>query len=437
MNTVFEQHVLDTAKTEPEWLSGLRQKGFSRFKELGYPTRRNEAWKAINLRDLMAVNAQPAVDNIDVPAHIIDRHIIEGIGRLVFLNGAFQPVLSSHLSDGLTTFSELIKQNDDSILSHLAQNISDESDPFSALNTALFSDGWVIRLPDNTALERPLQIVIAACGDQTAYTRGIILTGKNCKVDVLVQVVGVEKDMAYVQNVTTEVFAGEDSVVNLTTLQDETVNGFDLLNTQIHLAENANVFLTSTVFEGNICRHSVEASIEGENAHCTLNGLNILKGDSEAYHHTVIHHKSPHTTSNQLYKGILDDKTKTEFDGVIVVDKDAQKIESEQLNKNLLLSDDAKVYTRPQLQINADDVKCAHGATVGQLEEEELFYLASRGIDAELAQCLLTYGFAEDVLAKISSRAIKNHLETLMLRQLDQSQNPVLCDLSCSDTCNV
>jgi Fe-S cluster assembly protein SufD len=235
----------------------------------------------------------------------------------------------------------------------------------------------------------------------------------------------------YLSNTVVELIARPNARLGYTALQSEGVHGFGFMATQAFLAENSQVDLTTVTLAGKPVRHAVSVFLQGEEAACRLNGLNVLSNTARAYAHTEIHHQVPRCRSEQVYKNILDGDAQAEFDGIIQVYPHAQQTDARQLNKNLLLSNDAVAYTRPQLKIDADDVKCAHGATVGQLEPEELFYLQSRGLSAEVAQCLLTFGFAEDLIQNIGQAPVRAYLEQRVLEALGQSNSPLNCFTSC------
>jgi len=228
-------------------------------------------------------------------------------------------------------------------------------------------------------------------------------------------------DGAYFNNSVQEFVVDEAGQAECTIILDEAAQGWHLTATRSQLQAKAKLNLNTVTLGGQTSRHTINTLLKGEQAEANLNGLDVLCDKTEIYHHTVTEHWVPDCVSNQFYKGILDDETKSEFNGMVFVAQGANGTDSQQLNKNLLLSENARVWTRPQLQINADDVKCAHGATVGQLEKDQLFYLASRGLDRELAQGLLTYGFAEDIIQKIAASSVRRYLDGRVLNNLHRA----------------
>lgn len=438
---------------EPDWLPALRNKAWSRFGELGLPNPRQEAWKYLPLQSLLSTPFQnqssihminknalegqyrPAMD-LNLEAHYLDH-----ANRLIFTNGNRVPHLSvmSGFPDGVlaTDLKSALIKNPNVLEPLLAKTISSDVNPFVVINTALFEDGFVLVVPDNVQLEKPIQIIYHTDNGENeplaVYPRHLISLGKNSSATVVVQFVG-GGSSRYFNNLVQELLIADDAKLDMSVIQLETPHAWHLAGTRAWLNNHSKLEMHSITLGGHISRHGIRATFQGENAECVLNGLNVLRQASEVYCHTLLDHAKPNNVSQQLYKSILDDATKSEFHGQVHVAPDANGTDSKQLNKNLILSENARAYTRPQLQISADDVKCAHGATVGQLEPEQLFYMASRGIEHELAECLLTYGFAEDVILKLQLPALQTYLNNLLLQQLDQHQNPLGCDVTCK-TC--
>ncbi len=411
-----------------DWLQAIRMKGLSRFEALGFPTRRLEAWKYINIRPLLNESFQPHIGCLPVSESNLEPHLLgqnaTDVIRLVFVNGCFQPELShqSALPPGVVVASlkTACESHASLVREALALNLDTEPDAFVALNSALFEDGSFVFVPENTTVDPLVQVlyVTTSTSDPRAsYPRNVVKLGQNAKVNLVIEHIGVGEDL-YFNNSVQEFILAENAHAECSLVLSEASKGWHLSATRSVLAENAHLSLTTVTLSGQTARHSVNTLLQGEKAHVSLNGLDVLTGDTEIYHQTVTEHWVPNCTSNQFYKGILDDAGKSEFNGMVFVAKDANGTDSQQLNKNLLLSDNAKVWTRPQLQINADDVKCAHGATVGQLDENQLFYLASRGLSRELAQSLLTYGFAEEIIQRIENPLVRHYLDGRVLNNL-------------------
>jgi Fe-S cluster assembly protein SufD len=416
--------------TEADWLQDLRLMALSRFEALGFPTRRQEAWKYINIRPLLglSLNAEAPEPKVCPPA--LHRHLLEfpetDVIRLVFVNGRFNQerstqaalpagVIVSNLKSALQNHPELVR-------GHLGRLVQEETDAFAALNSALFDDGVFIYLPDNTEVQPLIQLVFAGFGDESraTYPRNLIVLGRNAKASLAVEHIGLSPAVSF-NNSVNEFILAEGAQADCTLMLSEGPQGWHLAATRNMLAAHSRLSLTTVTLAGHVNRHTVQTLLQGEDAELVLNGLDVLEGKTEAYHHTVTEHWVPNCTARQYYKSMLDDQTKSEFNSLVFVAKGAIGTDSEQLNKNLLLSDDARVWTRPQLQINADDVKCAHGAATGQLDEAQLFYLASRGLNCELAQALLMYGFAEDIIQKIPDTRMRKYLDLRVLANLHRT----------------
>jgi Fe-S cluster assembly protein SufD len=252
---------------------------------------------------------------------------------------------------------------------------------------------------------------------RATHPRNLFVLGQHAKVSVVVEHLGLSQAVCF-NNSVNEFVLADSAQADCTLILSEGPQGWHLANTCATLQAHAKLSVSTVTFSGLVNRHSIRPIIKGEGAHVSLNGLDVLDGKSEVYHHTVAEHWVPNGVSEQLYKAILDDDSKSEFNSLVFVAKDAVGTDSHQLNKALLLSKNAHMWTRPQLQINTDDVKCAHGAAVGQLDETQLFYLASRGLDRELAQSLLTYGFAEDIIQRIANPKIRQYLDGRVLNNL-------------------
>ncbi len=418
----------DALPVQPDWLQALKLQALSRFETLGFPTRRLEAWKYINVRPLLTMPLKNDAVEPKVCPPALQRHLLEIDGdnaviRLVFINGRFNEERSTQnrLPEGafIGSFKTALQERPEKVRNHLASYIHEEPDAFSALNTALFEDGVFIDLPENTQLEPLVQLVYVNFGEdrRATYPRNLVVLGKQAKMTMVVEHLGLSQAVCF-NNSVNEFILGEGAKADCTVVLSEGPQCYHLAATRGILQTNAKLAVNTITLSGSVNRHTVRALLQGEKAKVHLNGLDVLDQKTEVYHHTVVEHWVPNATSDQLYKSILDDASKSEFNSLVFVAKDADGTDSHQLNKTLLLSEDARVWTRPQLQINADDVKCAHGAAVGQLDEDQLFYLASRGLSKDLAQSLLTYGFAEDVIHRIPHPQVRKYLDGRVLSNL-------------------
>jgi len=306
---------------------------------------------------------------------------------------------------------------------HLAAHADYRGEVFTALNTASISDGAFIYIPQGKIVETPIHLLFistARAASSISHPRTLIVAAQDAVATVIESYVSLADDL-YFTNAVTEVVARAGAVLDHYRLQEESERGFHIGTTEVHQERGSNYSSCAISLGGEIARHNLNVALNGENITSTINGLYVATDRQHVDNHTTIDHQQPHCTSHQLYKGILDGKSRAVFSGKIFVREGALLTDAKQLNKNLLLSHEATVDTKPQLEIFADDVKCAHGATVGQLEDDELFYLASRGLTSERARALLTYGFAEDVISKIRLASARKQLDEIVLARLHQN----------------
>lgn len=430
--TLYEQsfrHRLQAILPETaDWLQALRLRALTRFEQLGLPNRRLEAWKFINLRPLINQSFQPHTTDLTVTEAQLQPHLLgSDTIRLVFVNGRFVESLSvvPALPEGVWVGSlkTALQTQPERVQASLAKGLDHEPDALVVLNTALFEDGVFIDVPENVQLASLIHIVsvtTASAEPRAAYTRNVINLAPHARVQLAMAHVGTGETL-YLNNSVQEFHLAEGVQAECCLILNEASQGWHLTATRNTLAQNAELKLSTVTLGGHTARHSITTLLQGTQAKVHLNGLDVLKAHTAVFHPTSTEHWVPDCDSEQYYKGILDDAGQSEFNGMVFVAEGANGTNSQQLNKNLLLSDNAKVWTRPQLKINADDVKCAHGATVGQLAEEQLFYLASRGLSRDLATALLTYGFAEEIVQRLSHPALRQYLDRLVLDNLQRS----------------
>jgi Fe-S cluster assembly protein SufD len=409
----------------PDSLGRLRAVAIDRFGELGFPTLRDEEWRFTNLAPLVQIPFRPA-SHFDLPAD--EARKLEQVAfsagdrcRIVFVNGRHAPKLSVRgaLPDNVIvdSLATVLQAHPDWAEPYLARHAGFEQNPFVALNTAFLHEGAFVSIPRGQVVETPIQIVFVSTtrGEPTvSHPRNLILAGVNSQATVIESYVGLAPDV-YFTNAVTEIVAAENAVLDHYKLQRESLDAFHVATLQVSLDRSSNFRDHAVTLGGMLVRNDVNAVLDAEGCECTLNGLYLAGGRQLVDNHTRIDHARPHGTSHELYKGILDGKARGVFNGKIYVHPDAQKTDAKQTNKTLLLSDEAMIDTKPQLEIFADDVKCTHGATIGQLAEEAIFYLRSRGIGREEARSLLTYAFANDIIGRIKVEPIRAGLEDVLL----------------------
>ena len=374
----------------------IREEARQRFSELGFPTTHDEDWRFTSVAPISKLVAQALV-----PA------------AAALLPAQVRGVEISKLSEAPR---ELIE-------AHLARYASYQTNAFVALNTANFQDGLLIRIAKGAVIEEPIELVIqsSANGHPTvSHPRTLIVAGADSHATIVETYTG--NGGAYLTNSVTEIVAGDHAVIDHYKLQTESARAFHVATLQVQLGRDTNFRSHSLSFGGALVRNDVNAVLS-EGSECTLNGLYLVAGEQHIDNHTAIDHAKPHAASHELYKGILDGKSSAVFSGKILVRKDAQKTDAKQTNKNLVLSEDAVINTKPELQILADDVRCTHGATIGQLDPEGIFYLQSRGIGLADARNLMIYAFARDIVDRIKVASLREQLEKLLLEKLHGSRN--------------
>tara|TARA_B100000989_G_scaffold298701_1_gene289286 strand:+ start:29473 stop:30777 length:1305 start_codon:yes stop_codon:yes gene_type:complete len=427
MKTAYQQHYLDeyqrVASKLPgkdiAWLTQLRQHAYDALEQQGLPHFRNEDWKYTNT-DSIHKHGFSLVDahntDIDVAAYtIVDSYSV------VFVNGHFAESLSNKPSNiAVNSLQQQLAKAPQALDSQFAQ-IDLTVPGYNALNTLLMSDGYIIDVPANTALDKPLHILHLTTDAHMHHNRNLVQLGQGASAIVLEQRVGLT-DEKYFNTHLSQVFCDVNSQLTWYQLQQAGNKGHEISHLHITQQRDSQVSHFNCDLGGKLIRNDLHVTLAGENAECDLQGLYMTANKQHVDNHTSIHHAVPHCRSHEFYKGILADKSRAVFNGRVIVAVDAQKTDAVQTNNNLLLSDDAEIDTKPQLEIYADDVKCAHGATVGQLDENALFYLQSRGIDKAMAYDILTYGFAEEILHNMPCKAMQALFDDALKSHLPQSQ---------------
>ena len=409
----------ENERDSPAWLASERRKAIESFTELGFPTTHHEDWKYTNISELVSTAFEPAqVDlTMDVAAGIARLPLADlGSNRLAFLNGRYVPELSnlSDIPKGATTGSLAAawKRHGATLERHLGRYAEASTHTFVALNTALFADGAFIEIPKGVVLEKPLHILQIAYGGgkrTVCHPRNLILAGDTAQANIIETFLSLGEDTTFT-NAVTEIVAGESALVDYCKVQEESHQAFHYGRIQVWQARASSVTTHSVQLGGKLTREETQTVLAGEGAEGLMHGLYVINGSQHVDNHTTIDHARAHCSSREVYKGVLEGHSQGVFNGRIIVRQDAQKTDSKQSNKNLLLSEDAVINTKPQLEIFADDVKCTHGATVGQIDPEAVFYLRSRGIAAPEAKALLTYAFANDVLERLKYEPLRERL---------------------------
>lgn len=411
----------------PAWLPRLRRAAIDAFAEIGFPTSHQEEWIYTNISPLVST---PFVSSRVKLTEEISQKIAGlpladlGCSRLTFLNGHYAPELSNlrDIPEGVKVGSLAAAwKNHGALLErHFARYADAKTHAFVALNTAFFEDGALIAVPKGAVLQKPLHILQISYGGGQAtvsYPRNLILVGDTGQASIIETFFSLAEDTTFTDTVT-EIVAGEGALADYTKVQQESDAAFHYARVQVQQERSSSVTTHSIQLGSALTREEVQAVLGGEGAESLLHGLYVISGQQHVDNHTIIDHAKAHCSSREVYKGVLEGKSQGVFNGKIIVRPDAQKTDSKQSNKNLLLSEDAIINTKPQLEIFADDVKCTHGATVGQIDPEAVFYLRSRGIDVGEAKRLLTYAFANDVMERIKFQPLREKLAERLFARL-------------------
>lgn len=427
-NFALLEHSLNGESELP--LHQLRRRSLERFSALGFPTTRDEDWRFTNIAPLAATHFRPVL--LPEP-HSITPAQAAAIGyagqsahRLVFVNGHFAPGLSQlgEVGNGVAVgnLAAVIKADAGVVEQFIESLPATRPDPFAALNTAFLRDGAFISVPNGSIIQQPIHLLFigAAPSEATvAHLRNLISVGANAQATIIEEYVSVGGGNPTFTNPVTQIAAGENATVNHYRIQHEQESGFHVGTFHATLERASTVNSITFTLGSAIVRNNTNAVLGGPGAHCTMDGVYLANGTQLVDNHTTLDHAAPNCTSHELYKGVLNDRGRGVFSGRIIVRQDAQKTDSKQSNRNLLLSDTAIIDSKPQLEIFADDVKCTHGATIGQLSDESLFYLRARGIGLAQARAILTYAFAEEVVEHIAIPELCDYLEALLNTRLE------------------
>ncbi len=409
------------------WLRAARRRALNRFAELGFPSLRDEDWKYTSLKPIenRAFRiAQPSDDALEPPELAALQYKGLRCHELVFINGHYAETWSKlgRLPRGVRIegLAEVLRHKPDILSDHIHRYTDHPLGAIAALNAAFMTDGAYIHLPDNAVIEEPLHLLFITTHPHESlaiYPRIVVEAGANTRL-IVVESYCSRGETQNLTNSLTEIVAKEHACIEHYKIQRESVRNYHLGNLYVEQGREARVISYSIALGAAWARNGITVKLDAEGAAVTLNGLYMVSGRQHVDHHTRIDHLRPHTQSEEFYKGVLDGYARAVFSGKVVVHEGAQKTDARQANRNLLLSRDAEVDTKPELQIYADDVKCSHGATVGSLDESALFYLRSRGIDKDTARSLLTYAFAKDVIRGIGLAPIRACLEGIITPSL-------------------
>ncbi len=406
------------------WLQALRYEALEKFSTQGFPSPREEEWRYTNIsgieKKLFSPSTSLTAGNVD--AEWLKSYQLQDAWSVVLVNGHFSAELSvlDDLPETVSVLSmaDALAKQPGKVEKYLGRAANQSEHSFIAFNTAWFSDGLFVHIPAKLVLDKPIQLLHIVTGaDAMATTRNIVIADEMAEANLIETFVGT--DNAYLTAAVTEVFVEQNANLTLYKMQSESEKAYHFGGSYIKQARDARFTHHNFAFGGLLARSDIHVDLD-QASECELNGLYLGVNRQHIDNHTRINHLKPHAISRELYKGVLDDRARGVFQGRVIVAIDAQKTDSQMNNRNLLLSDDAEADTKPQLEIYADDVKCGHGVTVGQLDEKSIFYLQSRCIDEETARNMLTFAFANEMVDKIKIKGLHDRVLEQVLTRFPQ-----------------
>ncbi|CBV41670.1 Fe-S cluster assembly protein SufD [Halomonas elongata] len=414
---------------EPTWIAARRQAGAARFEALGFPHRRVEEWKYTDVRDI-ARNDFVLTENADFsPAAAAALTLPLDAHRLTFVDGVFAPALSDlgSLPEGVQVLplSRALEENHEAVGGPLGRLTGVDFSSFAALNTAFMEEGAVVRLAPRTVVDKPIVLqFLSRAGEQDvmSHPRILVEAGGRSEATLIEHHVG-EAEAANFTNLVEEIILERGAILTHYKLQEAPLKDRHIASIHVEQARDSRYVSFNLNLGGGLVRNDLVSELNGEGAEAIYNGLFYGQGRQHVDNHTLVNHNAPRTFSRENYKGILDDRAHGVFNGKVIVKRDSQQIEADQSNANLLLSDRAEIDTKPELEIYADDVKCAHGATTGQLDEEAVYALRTRGIDEQTARGLLTLAFAGEVMELVDLDAVSERVELAVAGKLPERFN--------------
>ena len=406
-----------------------RKKAIGNFEKLGLPLTKTEEYRFTPITKSLEKNFRWAEPNSPSSIKSVAPFLIPGVDAtvLAFVNGSYSSTLSSAIDQSpevkIMSLSEAFQTQKELVGNYFDQLVNSELDPFAAINTAFWQEGVLIHVPENTIAKKPiliLHIADASASQVIAHTRVLIKVEKNSELTLVEKfdTVGVQPVF---HTISEEIVLMENSQLEYCKIQNDPETTYQVSNTSIRQSDSSKVNTFTLTMNGKIVRNNLGITIDGEKCESHFHGLYLLAGDTLTDNHTVVDHLKPNSFSNEIYKGVMDGNSKGVFNGKIFVRPHAQKTNAFQSNRNVLVSDTATINTKPQLEIWADDVKCSHGCTSGQLDEEALFYLRSRGISEKSAKAMLLYAFATDVLEPIKNEKLKQYMDQKIAERLNKN----------------
>ena len=408
-------------------IHGIRTEAIEQFEKAGFPSKKHEEWKYTSLNNLVKNDysvfpkGDTSVEFKEVKQYFL--HEIESY-KIVFIDGVYSSFLSDTTHEGVDICilsSALKRPKYKMVIDHYFGTVASKDDSLTSLNTAFSKEGVFVNIPKNNVLPKPIQILHFSTGNEKEIMlqpRNLIVVGENSHVQIYERHQSLS-DNTVLTNAVTEIFAHKRAIVDMYKIQNDRKTSSIIDNVYVQQKESSIVSINTFSFGGNITRNNLEFHQEGEHITSNLNGITVIGSKQHVDNHTLVHHKQENCESHEMYKGIYDDSSTGVFNGKVIVDKLAQKTNAYQQNDNVLIGDKASINAKPQLEIFADDVKCSHGCTIGQLDNSALFYLQSRGIPQKEAKALMLFAFCNDVVEKIKIPGLKPRINKILAEKLD------------------
>ncbi|OGU82769.1 MAG: Fe-S cluster assembly protein SufD [Ignavibacteria bacterium RIFOXYA2_FULL_35_9] len=424
------ENSLNGGKAKP--VHELRRSAISKFSELQFPTTRDEEWKYTNISPLLKHDFVPVQKSAEDYEFEVNHFLFDKMEHslIVFINGMYSSGLSKikDLPKGVVvkSLSEAIKEDNPIVKRHLGQYADFKNHIFTSLSAAFVQDGAFIYIPDGKVVEDPIHILFLTISDNQkilVQPRNLFVAGKNSQFTIIEHFASTSDEDIYFTNSVTEIVTEENAFVDHLKVQEESKKAFHIGRMDVHQERNSNFVSHLISFGAAISRNDFNSRFNDDGGESMLNGLFLIEGTQLFDAHTLIDHAKPHCNSHEHYKGILMGSSRGVFNGKVIVRKNAQMTNAFQENNNIILSDDALVNTKPQLEIFANDVKCSHGATIGQLDNDAMFYLKTRGIGVDRAKAILIHAFASDVVRYIKVNAVREYIESILKKKFHEDQS--------------
>ncbi|MCX6165892.1 MAG: Fe-S cluster assembly protein SufD [Ignavibacteriae bacterium] len=421
------KNIEKTFTGESAELHHIRDNAKEYFKTFGFPNKKMEDWRFTNINPIVNNNFNFVKDKQKIEKNVLQNFLIPKLktNLIVLINGEYSSENSKIISENKNLYignlREALKTQKDIVERYFAKYADYKADGFTSLNTAWALDGAYIHIPPDLELKEPvmiLNIMDSRKSKVIGQPRNLIIAEKNSKAHIIEEYYSIGENDSF-SNVVTEIYTDENSNIQYYKIQNEEINSFHVGTTQVFQEKNSIFDSVTISWGGSVIRNNLNSYLNGENIECNFKGLYYITGKQHVDNHTLADHATPNCHSNEFYKGIIDEEADGVFNGKIMVRKDAQKTNAYQMNKNILLSNDAVINSKPQLEIYADDVKCSHGATTGQIDKEQLFYLKTRGIGEKEGRKLLLYAFANEIIEDIQIEELKDYLEKKLSNKLE------------------